>query len=91
MWGLVEDGTHHLAKVEALRGSEFETREPEMFTQAWAWMPSLPLPEVDVLVVDEIGKDISGCGMDTNIIGRGMDTMPMTNRRRPSTRFTRAP
>ena len=79
--GLVEDGTHHLAKVEALRGSEFETREPEMFTQAWAWMPSLPLPEVDVLVVDEIGKDISGCGMDTNIIGRGVDTMPMTNRR----------
>jgi hypothetical protein len=79
--GLVEDGTHHLAKVEALRGSEFETREPEMFAQAWSWMPSLPLPEVDVLVVDEIGKDISGCGMDTNIIGRGVDTMPMTNRR----------
>jgi len=78
---LVEDGTHHLAKVEALRGSEFETREPEMFTQAWAWMPSLPLPNVDVLVVDEIGKDISGCGMDTNIIGRGVDTMPMANRR----------
>jgi hypothetical protein len=78
---LVEDGTHHLAIAEALRGIEFEEREPELYRQAWAWMPALPLTEVDVLIVDEIGKDISGCGMDTNIIGRGVDTAPMANRR----------
>jgi hypothetical protein len=78
---LVEDGTHHIARVEAMRGAEFEAREPELFAQSWRWMPALPLAEVDVLIVDEIGKDISGCGMDTNIIGRGVDTAPMANRR----------
>jgi hypothetical protein len=44
-------------------------------------MPALPIPEVDVLIVDEIGKNISGAGMDTNIIGRGVDLKPMANRR----------
>jgi hypothetical protein len=44
-------------------------------------MPALPVPEVDVLIVDEIGKNISGAGMDTNIIGRGVDLRPMANRR----------
>jgi hypothetical protein len=78
---LVEDGTHHLGRVEVLRGDEFATREPALFELAWKWMPALPLPEVDVLIVDEIGKDISGAGMDTNIIGRGVDTAPMKNRR----------
>jgi hypothetical protein len=78
---LVEDGTHHIARVEAMRGAEFEAREPELFAQSWRWMPALPLSEVDVLIVDQIGKDISGCGMDTNIIGRGVDTAPMANRR----------
>jgi hypothetical protein len=78
---LVEDGTHHIARIEVLRGEEFLSREPELYAQAWEWMPALPLAQVDILVVDEIGKDISGCGMDTNIIGRGVDTAPMTNRR----------
>jgi hypothetical protein len=78
---LVEDGTHHIGQVEVLRGPEFLSREPQLYAQAWEWMPALPLSEVDVLIVDEIGKDISGCGMDTNIIGRGVDTAPMPNRR----------
>jgi hypothetical protein len=78
---LVEDGHHHLARVEVLRGSEFESREPELFAQARAWMPALPFAQCDVLVVDEIGKDFSGTGMDTNITGRGVDGQPMPNRR----------
>jgi hypothetical protein len=76
---LVEDGTHRLARVDVLRGEEFESREPELYRLAWEWMPGLPFPEVDLLIVDEIGKDISGAGMDTNIIGRGVDLMPMAN------------
>jgi hypothetical protein len=44
-------------------------------------MPALPLAKIDVLVIDEIGKNISGTGMDTNIIGRGVDTRPMANQR----------
>ena len=50
---------------------------------ARAWMPALPLEQIDVLVVDEIGKNISGAGMDTNIIGRGVDGRPMAGRRGP--------
>jgi hypothetical protein len=78
---LVEDGTHRLGKVQALRGDAFEAEEPALFALAWQWMPALPFRDVDVLIVDEIGKDISGAGMDTNIIGRGVDLMPMANRR----------
>jgi hypothetical protein len=78
---LLEDGTHHLARVEVLRGSEFAAREPELYAQSRAWMPALPFAECDLLVVDEIGKNYSGTGMDTNITGRGVDLQPMANRR----------
>ena len=44
-------------------------------------MPALPFPRIDVLVIDAMGKDISGAGMDTNIIGRGVDGRPFATRR----------
>jgi len=78
---LVEDGSHRLAIVQPMRGAEFHDREPALLDTARRWMPALPFAEVDVLVVDEIGKDISGTGMDTNIVGRGVDLQPMPNRR----------
>jgi len=78
---LIEDGAHQLSRIETLRGAEFHDREPSLLAVARQWMPALPLPEVDVLVLDEIGKNISGAGMDTNIVGRGVDTFPMPNRR----------
>ena len=70
--GLLEDGTHHLARIEVLRGEEIAREEPTLLQQARAWMPSLPFTAVDVLIVDAIGKNISGAGMDPNIIGRGV-------------------
>ena len=70
--GLLEDGTHQLARLEVLRGHEFARDEPALLQQARAWMPALPFAEVDVLIVDAIGKNISGAGMDPNIIGRGV-------------------
>ena len=70
--GLLEDGTHRLAGVEVLRGGDIARAEPALLQQARAWMPALPFAEVDVLVVDAIGKNISGAGMDPNIIGRGV-------------------
>ena len=69
--GLVEDGTHQLARVAVLRGEEIPREEPALLQQARAWMPALPFAEVDVLVIDAIGKNISGAGMDPNVIGRG--------------------
>jgi Lactate racemase N-terminal domain len=76
---LLEDGAHRLSRVELLKGEEIRRREPELLRVARRWMPSLPLAEVDVLIVDEIGKNISGTGMDTNIVGRGVDLRPMDN------------
>jgi hypothetical protein len=78
---LIEDGAHQLARIETLRGGEFHDREPALLEIARGWMPAIPIPEVDVLVLDQIGKNISGAGMDTNIVGRGVDTLPMPNRR----------
>jgi hypothetical protein len=70
---VVEDALHHLARVAVLRGPEFEAEEPALLAEARAWMPSIPFPEIDVLVLDEMGKNVSGAGMDPNIIGRGVD------------------
>jgi hypothetical protein len=70
---LVEGPRHTLAHCAVLRPRDFEPREPELLAKARAWMPGLPVPDIDVLVVDEIGKNISGAGMDTNVIGRGVD------------------
>jgi Domain of unknown function (DUF362) len=77
---LVEDAHHQLARVEVLGGSEFESSEPALLRQAREWMPSLPFEEIDVLVLDEIGKNVSGAGMDTNIVGRGVDGRPREDR-----------
>jgi hypothetical protein len=53
-------------------------------------MPSLPFPEVDILILDEIGKNISGAGMDTNVVGRGVDGMPfLAARSRAKTIYVR--
>lgn len=67
---LVEDGLGHLAHVEAVPADRIETREAELLAMARARMPRLPLDDIDVLILDLIGKDISGTGMDPNVIGR---------------------
>jgi hypothetical protein len=67
---LVEDGYHKLARIEAMAGSQFASREPELFRQARAWMARLPFERIDALIIDEMGKNISGSGMDPNVIGR---------------------
>ena len=67
---IVENAFEETCLVESVRPSEFETREPELLQLARQWLPKLPFPEIDLLIVDEIGKNISGTGMDTNIIGR---------------------
>ena len=62
-----EESITELAGVPA--GALFD-REPELLAQAYEQMPTLPVDDIDLLVVDEIGKEISGTGMDTNVIGR---------------------
>jgi hypothetical protein len=68
--GIVENAYDETAIIEALTPQEILAREPELLNSAKQMMPSFPLSEIDVLVVDRLGKDISGSGMDPNIIGR---------------------
>ncbi len=67
---IVENAYDETARLEAVLPEEFAPREQQLLVQARQWMPRLPFGDVDVLVIDEIGKRISGTGMDTNVIGR---------------------
>jgi hypothetical protein len=67
---IVENAHEETAIIEAIQPEEVEQRERELLKKAFELMPSLPIEEMDILIVDEIGKNYSGTGMDTNIIGR---------------------
>ena len=67
---IVEDAFENTSHIEAIAASEFLSREPELLEMARNRMPRLPFDHADLLIVDQIGKEISGCGMDTNVIGR---------------------
>ncbi|WP_424009177.1 DUF362 domain-containing protein [Haloferax denitrificans] len=67
---IVEDEHDDTAFIEGVPPSGFLDREAELLELAYEHLPTIPFDEVDVLVVDRMGKDISGAGMDTNVIGR---------------------
>jgi hypothetical protein len=67
---IVEDQRHQTAELEVLRPEEIVCSEERLLEKARALMASLPLDEIDLLIIDEIGKEISGAGMDPNITGR---------------------
>jgi hypothetical protein len=67
---ILEDAHHHTARLEAVPAGCMEAREEELLALAKTWMPRLPC-DLDVLVVDEMGKHISGTGMDAKVVNRG--------------------
>jgi hypothetical protein len=67
---IVENGYDETAQITAVAPQDFESREKELLKLAKQWIPKLPFPTADVLLVDEIGKNISGTGLDTNVVGR---------------------
>jgi hypothetical protein len=68
---VVENQRDETANVEGLTADQVGARAEEaLLEQAWRLMPRLPFERIDVLVVDRMGKDISGSGMDTNVINR---------------------
>jgi hypothetical protein len=67
---IVENAYDETAMVKAVSPSEFEEREKELLVLAKRWLPRLPFDRADVLVIDEMGKNISGAGFDTNVVGR---------------------
>jgi hypothetical protein len=66
----LENGYDETAQIAAIPASDFESAEKELLAKAKEWCPKLPFDDVDLLIVDEMGKDISGSGLDTNVIGR---------------------
>jgi hypothetical protein len=67
---IVEDAHHNTAKLDAVPAGCMEQRDEEHLALAKSWMPRLPC-DLDVLIVDEMGKNISGTGMDAKVVNRG--------------------
>jgi hypothetical protein len=68
--GVVENGYDETARIEAFTAATLEEGERRLLKDAREWMARLPFSPIDVLIVEQIGKNISGSGMDTNVIGR---------------------
>jgi hypothetical protein len=67
---ILENAYHEIAKIRALKPEEIEEEEPKLLEESKNLMAKIPFNEIDVLIVEEMGKNISGVGMDTNVIGR---------------------
>ncbi|MGI6605355.1 MAG: lactate racemase domain-containing protein [bacterium] len=68
--GIVENSQEETAEVRATLAADLMQVDAELLVKAKAYLPQLPFDDIDVLVVDEMGKNISGTGMDVNVIGR---------------------
>ena len=66
---ILEDAHHNTGQLSAVPVAEMEQREEELLAQVKSWMGRIPLP-LDILMLDEIGKNISGAGMDTKVVNR---------------------
>src|SRR5436853_6982118 len=71
--GIVENGYDETARLEAFNAATLEDGERRLLKDAREWMARLPFSPIDVLVVEQIGQNISGSGMDTNVIARPSD------------------
>jgi hypothetical protein len=67
---IVEDGAHHVSMIKAIPAQAIPLEEPAVLERARQLMARLPIDTCDFLIVDQIGKEISGGGMDGNVIGR---------------------
>ena len=68
--GVVENGYGQTAEISVLRPEAIEEREKELQKKAKRMQARLPFEDIDVLIIDEIGKDIAGPGMDAKVVGR---------------------
>ena len=68
--GILQNGYGATARVQALRPPDFEAGEKALLREAKAWKAGLPFDTIDLLIVDEMGKNINGAGLDPLVIGR---------------------
>jgi hypothetical protein len=69
---ILEDANHNTAKLDAVPVEQMERREEENLALVKSWMARVPF-DLDILTLDEIGKNISGAGMDTKVVNRGVN------------------
>ncbi|MBA7520340.1 hypothetical protein ES705_12436 [subsurface metagenome] len=68
-FGILENGYDQTLKIVAARPEEFVRVDKELLRECKQILPKLPVKNIDILVIQEMGKNISGTGMDTNVIG----------------------
>ncbi|MHB1652045.1 MAG: nickel pincer cofactor-dependent isomerase, group 22 [Desulfitobacteriaceae bacterium] len=68
--GLIENAYHETSRIEVLENQEIEKEEPALQAESKRLSPQIYFDKLGVLIIDEIGKDISGSGFDTNVVGR---------------------
>jgi hypothetical protein len=73
--GMVENGYDQTAIIEAVRAAEMEATERRLQKRSKELLAHLPFDKLDVLIVDEMGKDVTGAGLDPNVIGRIMNVV----------------
>lgn len=67
----IENAYHEVAQINAIPAAQIAgEQEKALLQRAYSLMPRFPFPEIDALIVEEMGKNISGVGMDPNVIGR---------------------
>ena len=66
----IENGYGDVADVGVFPASEIEQKEKVFFKRSMEISPKLPVDEADIILIDEIGKEISGAGFDTRVVGR---------------------
>lgn len=77
---IIENQFHDTARILVVPRNDIETAENDLLIEARSLMPMLPFEDIDLLIVDQIGKNISGAGMDPNVINRnvhGYNSLPM--------------
>ena len=67
--GIVENGKHEPARIAVLPADRILAEEPALLDEARRMLPRIPLEPIDLLIIQEMGKNISGAGMDPNVIG----------------------
>ncbi len=69
---ILEDAFHSTAEVHALGVEDMERSEEALLARVKSWAPRIPFREIDLLIVDQMGKNISGAGLDTKIVNRSV-------------------
>lgn len=69
-FGILENALHETCGLYAIKAEEIEEREKEILKKAHQIASRIPFEKIDMLIVDQMGKNISGTGMDPNVTGR---------------------